>query len=100
MLLEFLMPLKDKDLEINILVIKKKQTKQNTNKKHKKQTSRSNFMSVNNLILVSSVQSFNKLLSNLGEGEENNPWHGIEKFWIKMMTIKSFCLCSSMAFTI
>lgn len=90
MLLEFLMPLKDKDLEINILVIKRKKTK----------TSRSNFMSVNNLFFVSSLQSFNKLFSNLGEGEENNPWHGIEKFWVKMMTIKSFCLCSSMSFTI
>lgn len=36
MLLEFLMPLKDKDLEINILVIKKKQTK------HKQKTQKTN----------------------------------------------------------
>lgn len=32
MLLEFLMPLKDKDLEINILVIKKKNNKTTKNK--------------------------------------------------------------------
>lgn len=37
-------------------------------------------MSVNDLFLVTSVHSFNKLLCNLGEGEENNPWHGKEKF--------------------
>lgn len=56
-------------------------------------------MSVNDRFLVSSVRSFNKSLCNLGEGKENNPWHGIEKFWVKKMTIKSFCLCSSMVFT-